>query len=141
MWRNMHEDLQRREKIKGSSDRSFGLVIAAAFALIALLPTWHAPHQPRWWALVIGIAFATIVVLSPKSLAPLNRLWLRLGLILSAVVSPIVVGLLFYTTLLPVGLLMRASGKDPLRLRPEQADSYWIRRDPTDSASDMKRQF
>jgi predicted membrane metal-binding protein len=137
----MHENLQRREKIKASSDRSFGLVFAVAFALIASLPLLHAPHQPRWWALPIAIAFGLIALFSPKWLGPLNRLWLRLGLILSAVVSPMVLGLLFYTTLLPIGLMMRAVGKDPLRLRLDRANSCWISRDPSGSSSDMRHQF
>jgi hypothetical protein len=137
----MHENFERPEKIKGSSDRSFGLVMAAGFTLIALAPLWHAPHQPRWWALGIGVAFGIVALVQAKWLAPLNRLWLRLGNVLSMIVSPIVLGLLFYTTILPVGLLMRAAGKDPLRLRPSRADSYWIRRDPSGSGSDMKHQF
>jgi hypothetical protein len=139
----MHENLERREKIKGSSDRSFGLVIAVGFALVALAPLWRAPHQPRWWAIAIAIAFALVALLSPQRLAVLNRLWLRFGLLLSAVVSPIILGLLFYTTLLPIGLLMRVTGKDPLRLRPDRASgSYWIRRDSSIVATDsMKHQF
>jgi predicted membrane metal-binding protein len=139
----MHENLERREKIKGSSDLSIGLVIAAGFALVALLPLWRSPHQPRWWALGLAIAFALFALLWPKRLAVLNRLWLRFGLLLSVVVSPIILGLLFYTTLLPIGLLMRVSGKDPLRLQPDRAGgSYWIRRDSSSAATDsMKHQF
>jgi hypothetical protein len=139
----MHENLQRAEKVKGSSDQSFGLVIASAFALIGLIPVWRAPHQPRWWALGFAIVFALLALLWPKQLAALNRLWQRLGLLLSAVVSPIVLGLLFFTTLLPVGLLMRLCGKDPLRLRRDPAStSYWIRRDASGSTpSSMKHQF
>jgi hypothetical protein len=139
----MHEQLERREKIIGSSDRSFGLVIAAGFTLVALLPLWRPPHQPRWWALVIALGFAAFALLWPQRLAVLNKLWLRFGLALSAVVSPIVLGLLFYTTLLPVGLLMRVFKKDPLRLRPDRtAKTYWIRREPTGAAADsMKHQF
>lgn len=137
----MHENLQRRERVKGSSDRSFGLVFAAAFVLVALLPLLHVPHKPRWWALPIAVIFATIALLSPKWLASLNRLWLRLGLLLSAIVSPIVLGLLFYTTLFPLGWLMRAVGKDPLHLRRDHGSSYWINRDPSGSISNMKRQF
>jgi hypothetical protein len=139
----VHEQLERQEKIKGSSDRSFGLVIAAGFTLVALLPLWRPPHQPRWWALFIALGFAVFALLWPRRLAALNKLWLRFGMALSAVVSPIVLGLLFYTTLLPVGLLMRAFKKDPLRLRPDRtAKTYWIRREPTGAAADsMKHQF
>src|SRR5579863_4670272 len=139
----MHENLERREKIKGSSDRSFGLVIAAGFAVVALLPLLHAPHQPRWWAFAIAIAFALSALLWPKRLGVLNRLWLRFGLLLSAVVSPIILGLLFYTTLLPIGVLMRVFGKDPLRLRADRTSgTYWVQRvSPSAATNSMKHQF
>ena len=139
----MHENLERRETIKSSSDRSFGLVIAAGFALVALLPLLRAPHQPRWWAIAIAIAFALSALLWPRQLAVLNRLWLRFGLLLSAVVSPIILGLLFYTTLLPIGVLMRIFGKDPLRLRADRTSgTYWIQRAPPSAATNsMKHQF
>lgn len=139
----MHENLQRREKVKASSDRSFGLVIAGGFLLVALAPLLHAPHRPRWWALVVSIGFALFAVLWPRRLALLNRLWTRLGLLLSSIVSPIVLGLLFYTTLVPVGLAMRICGKDPLRLRSDPLrTTYWIQRDPVDPSSRaMQQQF
>ena len=139
----MHENLQRGEKIKGSSDRSFGLVIAVGFAVVALLPLWRYPHQPRWWALVPAIVFTLFALLRPQWLAMPNRLWLRFGLLLSSIVSPIVLALLFYTTIVPIGLLMRLSGKDPLRLRPDRVSgSYWIGRDSGGSStSSIKQQF
>jgi len=141
--RAMHENLARQEKIKGSSDRSFGFVIAIGFTLIGLLPVLHPPHQPRWWALPIAAAFALVASLWPKQLAPLNRLWLRFGLLLSAIVSPVILGLLFYTTIFPIGLIMRLSGKDPLRLKQDRAGgSYWIVRDPGGVLQQsMKHQF
>jgi hypothetical protein len=139
----MHENFQRREKIKGSSDRSFGLVFAAVFALVAFLPLLRAPHQPRWWAAVIAAAFALVALLWPKRLAVLNRLWLQLGLLLHAVVSPVVLALLYYSAIVPVGLLKRMFGKDSLRLQADQtASTYWITRDSSESAlSSMKQQF
>jgi predicted membrane metal-binding protein len=139
----MHEDLQRREKFKGSSDRSFGLVFAAVFALAAFLPLLRAPHQPRWWAAIIAIGFGLVALLWPKRLAPLNRLWLKFGLLLHAVVSPVVLGLIFYVAIVPVGFLKRIFGNDSLRLKADRTvNSYWIERDPSNSAlSSMKRQF
>ena len=137
----MHENLQRRERIKGSSDRSFGLVFATVFALVALVPLLRAPYVARWWALPIAFSFAAVALWAPKWLSPLNRAWLKVGLLLSAVVSPIVLGLLFYSTLFPIGVLMRLAGKDPLRLRRGRENSYWISRNPAVSDSDMKQQF
>lgn len=139
----MHENFQRQEKIKGSSDRSFGLIFAAVFALAAFLPLLRAPHQPRWWAAVIAIAFALVAVLWPKRLTVLNRLWLQFGLLLHAVTGPVVLALLFYGAIVPVGMLKRMFGKDSLRLQADRAaDTYWIIRDPSESVlSSMKRQF
>jgi hypothetical protein len=139
----MHENFHRQEKIKGSSDRSFGLVFATVFALAAFLPLLRAPHQPRWWAAVLAVAFALVALLWPKRLAALNRLWLKFGLLLHAVVSPAVLALLFYGAIVPIGLLKRIFGKDSLRLQPDRAaNTYWIVRDSSDSTlSSMKQQF
>jgi hypothetical protein len=139
----MHENLDREEKLAGSSDRAFGFVMAAAFVLLSLAPLWHAPHEPRWWALPIALGFAAIAFGRPAALAPLNRIWQRLGHLLSKIVSPLVLALLFYTTILPIGLLMRGIGRDPLRTRPDRTrDSYWIPRGTPDAdAESMKHQF
>jgi len=139
----MHENFHRQEEIRGSSDRSFGLVFAAVFALAAFLPLLRPPHQPRWWAAVLAVAFALIALLWPKRLALLNRLWLKFGLLLHAIVSPVVLALLFYGAIVPIGLLKRMFGNDSLRLQIDRAaDTYWIIRDSSASArSSMKQQF
>jgi predicted membrane metal-binding protein len=140
----MHEDFTREEEVHGSSDRSFGVVMAAVFAIVALLPLLHEPLSSiRWWALAVAAVFAALAFLWTAPLRPLNRLWLKLGLLLSKIVSPVVLALLFYGTVTPVGLLMRAVGKDPLRLRRNAAAaSYWIPREPPGPAADsMKQQF
>lgn len=138
-----HEDFSRAEKTKMSSNRSFGLVIGGAFLLIGVAPLLHAPHRPRWWAIVIAVIFAGCAQLRPDLLKPLNTLWLRFGLLLHKIVSPVILGLLFYTTVLPVGLLMRAFGKDPLRLHKDPAAaSYWVPREPPGpSPESMTQQF
>ena len=118
----MHEDFTRQEEIRASSDRSFGLVMAACFGIVGLLPLLHAPVSAiRWWALAIAAAFLALALLWTAPLRPLNRWWLKLGLLLSKVVSPVVLMLLFYATVTPIGLLMRATGKDPMRLRRDSA--------------------
>lgn len=140
----MHEDLSREEIIQGSSDRAFGVVMACFFTIIGLLPLIFGSAQSvRWWALAVAFAFAALAWLRPVTLAPLNRLWLRFGLLLSKIVSPVILGLLFFVTIMPIGLVMRAIGKDPLRLRKDQsAASYWIVRDPPGPAAEtMKNQF
>lgn len=140
----MHEDFTRKETVQGSSDRSFGFVMAAFFGLVALFPLLHGPLSSiRWWALVVAAAFLAAALLWTAPLRPLNRAWLKFGLLLSKIVSPIVMMVLFYATVTPIGVLMRWTGKDPLRLRRNAAAaSYWIPREPPGPAPDsMKQQF
>ena len=125
----MHEDFTREEKVEGSSDRSFGLVMAAFFAIVALLPLRHAPLSSiRWWALAVAAAFPVLALLWTTPLRPLNRLWTKLGLLLSKIVSPIVLMVLFYVTVTPIG----CSCARPARTRCACAEpgrkSYWIAR-------------
>jgi Saxitoxin biosynthesis operon protein SxtJ len=137
-----HEDLTREQNVKGSSDRVFGLVFAALFLLIALGPLRHG-HSPRWWAAGIAAVFALVAWLRPALLSRLNRLWMKLGILLGKVVSPIALGILFYGILTPVGAIIRLSGKDPLRLKLDPGmDSYWITRKPPGPRPDsMTNQF
>lgn len=97
----------------------------------------------RVWALVLTAAFFLAALARPRILAPLNRLWLRVGLLLHACLSPVILGLVFYTTVTPIGLVRRLLGADPLRLRLDRdAVTYWIERDPPGPAPDtMRRQF
>jgi predicted membrane metal-binding protein len=125
-----HEALNREEKVHGSSNRNFGLVFAAVFAVIAILPLFVG-HSVRLWSLVVAFIFAITAFSAPKVLAPLNRLWTRFGLVLHAIVNPVVLGIMFFFVVTPTGLLMRMAGKDPLRLKREpSAASYWIERAP-----------
>jgi predicted membrane metal-binding protein len=137
-----HEDFSREEEIKPSSDRSFGLVIAAFFVIVTFWPLVRA--QPvRWWALILAAIFAVLAVLWTAPLAPLNKAWIKLGILLYRIVSPVVIALLFYLTVTPIALLMRILGKDPLRLRRDpDAVSYWIDRTPPGPAPEsMKNQY
>ena len=137
-----HEDLSREQQVEGSSDRSFGLVFAVVFLLIAAWPLMHGA-LPRWWAGGIAAAFAIIAMVRPSLLAGFNRLWLKLGILLGKVVSPIALGILFYGVLTPIGVIMRLAGKDPLRLKHDAAAaSYWIQRKPPGPPPDsMTNQF
>jgi hypothetical protein len=137
-----HERLVREETVRGSSDRSFGLVFAVVFAIIGLWPLL-GDRDIRIWSLAIALVFLAAAVLRPALLAPLNRLWTRFGLLLHRFVNPIIMGLLFYLVVTPTGLVMRMLGKDLLRLRfDRQAKSYWIdRRPPGPAPETMKDQF
>lgn len=125
-----HEDLTREEHIEGSSDRSFGFVFAAVFLIIAIWPLWHGAGL-RWWSVGVAAAFAVVAVAVPRVLAVPNRLWMKFGLLLGKIVSPIALGILFYLVFMPIGALMRVFGKDPLKLkRDAAATSYWVNREP-----------
>jgi predicted membrane metal-binding protein len=125
-----HEDLSRDQRIEGSSDRAFGLVFSGVFVLIAAWPLLYGA-SPRWWAGSVAMVFAVVAMFRPTLLAGLNRLWIRLGVLLGKVVSPFALGILFLGVLMPVGAVLRLFGKDPLRLRLDSgADSYWILRQP-----------
>lgn len=124
------------------SERSFGLVFAAFFTLIALWPL-KSGGDIRLWAVGLAGAFLVVSLTAPKLLKPLNLLWFKFGLVLHKIMTPLIMGLLFFVTVVPTGLLMRASGKDPMRLkRDPAATSYWIKRDPPGPApASMKNQF
>jgi Saxitoxin biosynthesis operon protein SxtJ len=140
--RQTHERLVADEAVTGSSNRSFGFVFSALFALVGLGPLVHG-RPVRAWAVLVATTFLLIALARPRILAPLNRLWLGFGLLLHACVSPMIMGLVFYTTVTPIGLARRLLGADPLRLRLDRdAVTYWIERDPPGPAPDtMRRQF
>jgi len=137
-----HESYSRDEKVEGSTNRSFGVVFAAFFGLIGLLPLVMG-RPPRVWPILTGLLFLLAALRFPSALAPLNRLWFKLGLLLHRVVSPIALGIMFFLVFTPMGLLMRAMGKDPLRLRRDaNAQTYWIDRQPPGPAPEsLKDQF
>lgn len=129
-------------KPKPSSDRSFGVVFAVVFAIIGLYPLRHGT-DPRWWSLGIAAAFLAVALVRPARLNPLNRLWTRFGLLLNAIITPVIMGLLFWLAFVPTGLLMRLLGKRPLNLGfDDQCESYWITREqPGPTPESMKYQF
>ncbi len=137
-----HEDFQRHDVADGGSDRSFGVVFAVVAGSVAMLPLWDG-RVPRWWALGAAAVFLVLAIAAPRALRPLNRLWHRFGLLLARFMNPLVLGLLFYFVITPIGLIMRMAGKDPLRLRRQpKSDSYWIERAPPGPAPEtMKNQF
>lgn len=146
-----HEEFRRDETVEGSSDRGFGLTVggillAIAFARIGL--SWWSSGGivlglVEWILGGVGIPLLLFGFIAPSLLAPLNKAWTKLGLLLFKIVNPIVLGLIFLLTILPIGLLLRAFGKDPLRLKFEpDAKTYWIERDPPGPAPDtMPQQF
>ncbi len=137
-----HEDFQRHDPAGGGSDRSFGFVFAVVLGAVALLPLWDG-RVPHWWVLAMAAVFLVLAIAAPRLLRPLNRLWHRFGLLLARLMNPLVLGLLFYFVITPIGLVMRMAGKDPLRLRWQpKSESYWIERAPPGPEPEtMKNQF
>jgi Saxitoxin biosynthesis operon protein SxtJ len=145
MTTSLHEDFGRHEEVKGSSDRGFGLTVGGILVAIAALRIWlHDGYGTFELVLApIGICLVVLGLVRPQSLAVLNRAWTKLGLLMFKVISPVVLALLYVITFVPIGLIMRASGRDPLRLkRDPEASTYWIKREPPGPAPEtMIHQF
>ena len=140
-----HEDVRRQEEVKGGSDRGFGLTVGGMLLLIAAVRTWlHAGYGALEPVLAAaGLGLVVLALARAQSLAGLNRAWTQLGVVLFKEVNPAVLGLIYLTTIVPIGLLMRALGHDPLRLKGEpEAASYWVQREPPGPApATMTQQF
>ncbi len=137
----MKIEAQPHNSIDAGSDRGFGFVFAAVFAVISLWPLTGGGGV-RIWALAIAALFLAAALAQPTILRPLNRLWFRFGLLLGRIISPIVMAVVFCVAITPTALIMRAFGKDLLRLKFDpDAESYWIRRADDDPMGSMKDQF
>lgn len=125
-----HESYERPDAPAGGSDRAFGFVFAVVFVVIGVYP-WVFGGGVRSWSIAVAALFLLASLVRPALLAPLNRLWTRFGALLHRVVSPIVLGFMFFVVITPMGLVRRVLVKDPLRLRfDRQSGSYWVPRQP-----------
>ena len=125
-------------KIKISSNRSFGVVFFVLFFLISLYPLLNN-EDIRIWSLVISFIFLILGILNSKILSPLNKLWFKFGIFLGKVISPIIMGIIFFLVVTPIGFIMRLLGKDVLNLKYSNNKSYWIEK--SGPKSKMKNQF
>tara|TARA_Y100001980_G_C14287554_1_gene119745 strand:- start:36 stop:419 length:384 start_codon:yes stop_codon:yes gene_type:complete len=126
------------DDVKISSNRSFGIVFFIVFLLIALYPLINK-GEFRLWSLIISFIFFILGILNSKILTPLNKLWFKFGIFLGKIVSPIIMGIIFFFVVTPIGVLMRIFGKDVLNLKYNNDKSYWIEK--TGPKSKMKNQF
>ena len=126
------------DDIKISSNRSFGIVFFVVFFLIALYPLTYG-GEIRIWSLIISIIFLILGLLNSKILAPLNKIWFKFGILLGRIVSPLIMGIIFFLVVTPIGFIMRLFRKDVLNLKYNKNKSYWIEKNGPKSK--MKNQF
>jgi hypothetical protein len=126
------------DDIKIGSNRSFGIVFFIVFSLISIYPLLNN-ESVNLWFLIISIIFLILGLLNSAILSPLNKFWFKIGILLGKIVSPLVMGLIFFCVVTPIGLLMKLLKKDLLNLKFNNKRSYWIEK--TELKSKMKNQF
>tara|TARA_B100000242_G_C43001014_1_gene465044 strand:- start:912 stop:1295 length:384 start_codon:yes stop_codon:yes gene_type:complete len=126
------------DDIKISSNRSFGIVFFIVFLLVSIYPLIN-DEEIRIWSLIISIIFLLLGLLNSQILTPLNQIWFKLGIFLGKIVSPIVMGIIFFLVVTPTGIIMRILKKDLLNLKYSDDKSYWIKK--KGPKSKMKDQF
>ena len=128
----------KNSEIKIGSNKSFGIVFFIVFLLIAIYPLINN-GELRIWSLVVAIIFFILGLVNSKVLTPLNKLWFKFGLLLGKIVSPLIMGFIFFFVVTPIAFIMRIIGKDLLNLKFNDKKTYWIEK--TDPKSKMKNQF
>ncbi len=126
------------DDVKIGSNRSFGIVFFIVFLLIALYPLLKG-NDLRIWSLIISIIFLILGLINSKLLVPLNRLWFKFGLLLGKFISPLIMGIIFFLVVTPIGIGMRLFKNDLLNLKYNKKETYWIEK--TGPKSKMKNQF
>ena len=125
-------------KIKIASNRSFGIVFFVVFLLISLWPILKN-DDIRIWSLIISFIFLILGLLNSKLLNPLNILWFKFGILLGNIISPIVMGLIFFFVVTPISFILKIFGKDVLSLKKNDSNTYW--KEKTNYKTSMKKQF
>jgi len=127
-----------KKNIKLGSNKSFGIFFSAVFFIISIWPLLDG-GQIRYWSIIISIIFLVLGILNSKLLTPLNKIWFKFGLLLGNIISPIVMGLVFFLVVFPTGIIMKLLGKDLLNLKKSKQKTYWIQKNNQNSR--MKNQF
>ena len=128
----------KNTEIKIGSNKSFGIVFFVVFLLIAIYPLINN-GELRIWSLIIAIIFLILGLINSKVLTPLNKLWFKFGLLLGKIVSPLVMGIIFFFVVTPTAFIVRIIGKDLINLKFNNKKTYWIEK--TGPKSKMKNQF
>ena len=136
-----HEDLTSFRSVSAGSNRRFGVTVGLITVVLAVWPLLRHHHPVRWWLLIVGLALVALGLAKPVLLAPLNRAWFRLGRLLSSVTNPVVMGVMYFAAVVPLGAFLRLRGHDLLRLRRDPgAETYWLPRG-SDVEASLKKQF
>ena len=125
-------------EIKISSNKSFGIVFFIVFLIISLWPIKNGGDL-RIWALIFSIIFLILGLINSKILTPLNKIWFKFGILLGNIISPIVMGLVFFAVVVPTGLIMKILRKDLIGLKKNNKNTYWIEKNS--QTNTMKNQF
>ena len=128
----------KKNNIKISSNKSFGIVFFIFFLIISIYPLLEN-GQIRIWSFILSLIFLILGLINSEFLTPLNQLWFKVGLLLGKLISPIVMGLVFFIVVTPTGLIMKLLKKDILKLRKNSSKTYWVERPKI--KSEMKNQF
>jgi hypothetical protein len=128
----------KKNNIKISSNRSFGIVFFIFFLIVSLYPLL-SENELRLWALIISLIFLVLGLINSIILTPLNKSWYKFGILLGKIVSPIVMGVVFFLVVTPISLIMKLFGKDILNIKKNEKQTYWIEK--TGPKSKMKNQF
>ena len=131
-------NIMKNNEIKISSNKSFGIVFAIVFFLIALWPIIKS-DDIRIWSLIVSIIFLILGIMNSSILTPLNKIWFRFGIFLGNLIAPVVMGIIFFFVVTPIGLIMRLLGRDLIKLKNNNENSYWIEK--KDAESSMRKQF
>ena len=130
--------MKNNKDLKISSNRSFGLVFFVFFLIIAVYPLATGENL-KYWSAILSLIFLILGLLKSSILSPLNKLWFKFGLLLGSIISPIVMGIVFFIVITPISLIMKILGKDLLNLNKNKNNTYWIEK--TGPKSTMKNQF
>ena len=126
------------DDVKISSNRSYGIVFFVVFLFIALYPLSYSGQVIKW-SLVISLIFLLLGLINSKILTPVNKIWFKFGIFLGNIISPIIMAIVFFLIVTPIGLIMRVLRKDLLNLKFNTKKSYWIEK--KGPKSKMKNQF
>ena len=126
------------DDVKIGSNRSFGIVFFIVFLIIATYPLLN-DGSIKIWSIITSFIFLILGLVNSKVLTPLNKIWFKFGLLIGKIVSPFIMGIIFFLVVTPIGILMRITNKDLLNLKFNKKKTYWIEKN--EPKSKMKNQF